>query len=681
MMIDKTVESNLSGGVSFKATENSAKLFSMLSEYLYANKELAVIHELSSNAIDAHKLVGKEDVPIEVHLPTTISPCLIIKDFGPGLSHDNVVRFLTTYGESDKGGSNDFIGGYGIGSKSPAAVTSTWSITSRHDGIARQYLIVVDAKGIPSLTKLREYESVETGLEVSIPINPSTSSEWLKSVKQAYTYYKVKPKIIGATVNYDDRKIVNDFNVFTLEKTSRYNSGVIALSGVRAYSVDESNILPHIDSHKQDLFNCIGSNVVIPFNIGEVEVDLSREKLRYSQFTIDALVKKFEIVFEQCKKHIIDSLDGKNRLEYLHIASGLYDIYGSFLFPVIQGNKYNIDCHSSLSYYTLDTSTVGLIKVGFNGKISTLTRRFSCGRTYVVTFNERSNIASIALSKYDRIKFILRDDKGIEHRVRNLSEKDDNIYIICDNFDAHPDLSDLVIKGSTLPTVVTVPKTRRPTLKTSVYLLHKNRFLKVDENDVKSNLNSVWVELDSSGTPIGVNGDFDDVSKLIRTFKNQHIFGVKTGKSKPIWFGRHVNDLVDEIKHDYTVQFNNYNHNSDVRNIILDSSYRFLVANRAYINSTKLDKIVEEISLLSVRLPETISSMPYGNRALLRELLNYTESVDKKSQTIETIKTLIEQIGSTYPMLKHVFDRGFSGLSSSDKNEIGDYIVMVEKSI
>ena len=98
---------------------NSAKAFNILSSGLYANKIRAIVRELSCNAVDSHVAAGKQDTPFDIHLPNTLEPWFSIRDYGLGLSHDQVINIYTTYFESTKTDSNEFIGALGLGSKSP----------------------------------------------------------------------------------------------------------------------------------------------------------------------------------------------------------------------------------------------------------------------------------------------------------------------------------------------------------------------------------------------------------------------------------------------------------------------------------------------------------------------------------------------------------------------------------
>jgi len=90
-------------GISMK---DQAHILAILRDRLYTNKVLAVLREYGSNAWDAHREAGKEGLPIKVSLPTEIEPALIIRDWGPGLSEEDVFEVYVKYGASTKRGSN-----------------------------------------------------------------------------------------------------------------------------------------------------------------------------------------------------------------------------------------------------------------------------------------------------------------------------------------------------------------------------------------------------------------------------------------------------------------------------------------------------------------------------------------------------------------------------------------------
>ena len=80
-------------------------IFQILSGKIYGNKILAVIRELSCNAADSHKQAGHTK-PFDVQMPTQLEPVFRIRDYGVGLSHENVFNLYMTFGASSKRNSN-----------------------------------------------------------------------------------------------------------------------------------------------------------------------------------------------------------------------------------------------------------------------------------------------------------------------------------------------------------------------------------------------------------------------------------------------------------------------------------------------------------------------------------------------------------------------------------------------
>ena len=112
----------------------SAHAFKLLSSGLYSDKISAVLREIGCNAMDAHVEEGTPDRPIEVKLPNRIDHQFYIKDWGPGLSHADIMELYTTYFASTKQTSNDLTGAFGLGSKSPFSYVDSFVVVSVHDG-------------------------------------------------------------------------------------------------------------------------------------------------------------------------------------------------------------------------------------------------------------------------------------------------------------------------------------------------------------------------------------------------------------------------------------------------------------------------------------------------------------------------------------------------------------------
>jgi hypothetical protein len=153
-----------------------AHIMSVLTD-LYSDPELAVIREYSTNALDAHIVAGVTR-PIEVTLPTSLSPYLKIKDFGEGLDIEDIRNIYSRYGTSTKRATNDLVGTLGLGCKSALTYTNQFTLQGIKDGIATQVSISRDEDGAGSMTIVAEYETDdENGVEITIPVKARNDFE------------------------------------------------------------------------------------------------------------------------------------------------------------------------------------------------------------------------------------------------------------------------------------------------------------------------------------------------------------------------------------------------------------------------------------------------------------------------------------------------------------------------
>jgi hypothetical protein len=136
---------------------------------LYADPELAVIREYSTNALDAHVEAG-ESRPIEVTLPAPLSPFFKVRDYGIGLSVDDIRDIYSRYGTSTKRQSDDVVGMLGLGCKSALTYCDQFTLTGIKDGRRVQVSISRDEDGSGSMTIVSEAATKEpNGVEVIVP--------------------------------------------------------------------------------------------------------------------------------------------------------------------------------------------------------------------------------------------------------------------------------------------------------------------------------------------------------------------------------------------------------------------------------------------------------------------------------------------------------------------------------
>ena len=294
----RVLDSNgLSEESNFQILAN-AQSFRILSSGLYSDKISAVLREVGCNAMDSHIAAGIPDRPIEIKLPTRLSSEFYIKDYGLGLSHDEIISLYTTYFSSNKGNSNDLTGAFGLGSKSPFSYTDSFSVTTAQNGKQRTYSAYIGKGGSPVIALLSEQPASETwphGVMVSFPVKPADISEFENKAQAVYQWFSVKPVYPGSSESrYTDPEITSKgSNFFFLKSSIRSTvhlygarptySGATArvLMGNVAYPLDAKRL----GSDNKIVNALIQSGIHLRMPLGSVMPTASREELEYDERT------------------------------------------------------------------------------------------------------------------------------------------------------------------------------------------------------------------------------------------------------------------------------------------------------------------------------------------------------------------------------------------------------------
>lgn len=136
MIVDIDKEKLSNTDLTKMAININSLTFRTLVSGIYNNKFSSVIREISTNARDSHISANNLN-PFNITLycdKNNDCYSLSIKDYGTGLSTEEVKKYLCTLNSSSKRGSNSQIGYLGIGSKSPFAITDAYSYISYKDG-------------------------------------------------------------------------------------------------------------------------------------------------------------------------------------------------------------------------------------------------------------------------------------------------------------------------------------------------------------------------------------------------------------------------------------------------------------------------------------------------------------------------------------------------------------------
>ena len=344
-------ETNATGNSTVFKIKTSATAFKILSEGLYSNKIGSMIRELICNAYDAHCAAGTTDIPIDVELPMVTNPTFRIRDYGTGLSEADMQTIYTTYFESTKSGDNKYIGGFGLGSKTPLCYnTEQFFVCSYYNGKKYVYNVSIGSNGAPVLTKwLEENTDEPNGLELKISIDTQDITNFKYEFYKFMIWTDIKVNRIGYDNDFERVKyepilplgdayrlnvdaFVNsetlpvEYRSIPMEKFDGYfaKQNFMVQVGKVAYFAKYETIFKAYEKIVPDYVNEILSeaerlsfvhnyrkvefiqavfgsasifeNIVdavpplcLKFNIGEVEVTASREDISYTESTIKTI--------------------------------------------------------------------------------------------------------------------------------------------------------------------------------------------------------------------------------------------------------------------------------------------------------------------------------------------------------------------------------------------------------
>lgn len=317
---DRVVTSHgVSASVEFGISrEDEAHLIRVLRSTIYTDKALAVLREYGANAWDAHRMVGKENVPIKVTLPTRDDPVLTIRDYGPGLSYEDVYRYYTRYGASNKRTSNAVVGSLGLGCKSGFAYSDSFTVTSYHGGMARTYVAVLDASDKGQMNLLSEEEcGDETGVEVQVAIKPADIGQFTEKAQKVFQYFEPRPIINvplppprDAKLKLKNGYIYDDEESIRNRSSYYYTTEWVAVMGCIGYRVD----IQQVSSKLPGFVTKVSGR--LHFGMGEVDITASREELEYSDRTKQALIDKLTALVDEYVELTIDALESKCSTEW-----------------------------------------------------------------------------------------------------------------------------------------------------------------------------------------------------------------------------------------------------------------------------------------------------------------------------------------------------------------------------
>ena len=694
-------------------TEDLQHIITLLRNDIYSNKPLAVIRELSCNAFDANVQSGKNNTPIRVTLPSKFESKLKIRDFGYGLSPEQIKSVFIKYGKSTKRGSDNQVGCYGIGAKSPFAYTDSFTVVSYQNGIKSIYSMVLGETNVGNCLTVGNFPTDEVdGLEIIVNVKSDDVETFRNESLNFFKYWSIKPEIVGFDAN--DMEKLNSVDTIILQGTGwkmvkdnsnnqyRYYARTesVALMGNIAYPIKWSNVKGFSGFTAKNggyyFSNFIEQNhFVFDFAIGEVKMSPSREALEYIDKTNNAILDKLQVIINEVSAIIQGKVDAcKNLWEAKVLYNELFDGYNSSFscmrdtakltyngqpltnanidckkyytiiktyskrshnvnFYGYEGNQYNrntINCHKKACILEMDVTD----KIYIQKACNYLNSKFGYTTIYALTFADAN-----------QRKDVMNDTGILDEFIIKYStiQADVNATIVRS-----------IGGGKKVVTTKTIDNgVRNLRVFTGEYNHWRNKLNDMHSEDVDMKLGGLYVEsekYDLIKTKFNRVSEINNVISTINKHNNTsikvYVIGQNLINGKAFKSGNwiHFDKYVETIANDTAKKSPNlrlymaYYNAKLTDKLTLNSEFAKWINNNT-INNTDLNKLAK------------IFTTKYENIKSVVELFYKSEQSD-----IDAANDMYNNIVKEYPLINifnHRFDNAW-GMTDADKNAMKDYL-------
>lgn len=381
--------------------EASAKAFAILSDKLYTDKILAIVRELSTNAVESHIMNGNPDTPFKVVLPTRMDGNFSIRDYGTGLTKQEIYDVYTVYFKSTKTDTDKVGGCFGLGSKSPFSYTDNFLVESFKDGVKSIYSCHYNEERIPSITEMGEVATAEpNGLRISFAVRENDHYYFQEVAEKVYPYFDVCPDVNTSItmVDYESKHstwgIKND------------GSGSRVIMGNINYPFPSRNFL-NIGGVSDDdvdrIFNVLTANSIdLFFDIGDLQVSVSRENIEETNRNAMAIFNLSKDICAELAKDtlaILDAFDDFHECDryYTSMANLSKQMVKPYLFKGVRHMTEN-DRYNRASYNVTGNT-------------------YDCSNLSRITKNNMNYIPSKSVEVYER------DCGNCDKRIRSYARE------------------------------------------------------------------------------------------------------------------------------------------------------------------------------------------------------------------------------------------------------------------
>jgi len=294
-------------------------VFQMFTKNVYSNPIGTVVREITSNCFDSHVEAGVKNTPVlikKTYDNQTDTQYISFIDYGVGMSPDRVENIYGVYFESTKRGTNDEIGGFGIGGKTPLAYRrytgegdgeydNSFFVITNYNGV-KYYYTVFEGKESPEYSLFHSENTDErNGTEIRIPVLRRDVDKFEDELIRQLYYFE------GIVFEGFSDRIENNYQIVRgknfLYRGTEVDRHIHVCLGKVYYPIDFSVLnLPSYDYQIP---------IAIDVPIGKIGVTVSRENLDYSEQTIIYLKQRINDTIDELKTMLEDQYDNIQTLE------------------------------------------------------------------------------------------------------------------------------------------------------------------------------------------------------------------------------------------------------------------------------------------------------------------------------------------------------------------------------
>ena len=288
--------------------------FDILSSKLYKQPYHAIVRELVLNGIDAHHVAGY-DGAVQVGYGTSDDiDCLdkgywFCRDFGNGLTQFDVERIYTSFFSSTKKTDGEQIGCFGLGSKTPFAVTNEYFVISIVDtgdkSNEKTVYRMFKNGGAPQWEIVSQSKTLEhTGLEIRIAYENIDAFNMNTAINDVVKNIVEDVELCNVS-SYIEDNIKSSKSNTVIDKNIRYDHSegiMINLNGYMYYiaSYDIRNNLSNESCIYVKNLGMVNLQMIVNATKSDITLTPSRESVHFDSKTIkflnDAIANTFKVI-------------------------------------------------------------------------------------------------------------------------------------------------------------------------------------------------------------------------------------------------------------------------------------------------------------------------------------------------------------------------------------------------